>query len=156
VIYTPDLSAGITESFFQHIERLAQPGTSILIKKRLTEISIELLQNIQKHSVDIQTSCLTIEKANAQYSIRAVNRIHAKDVKALTDRIDTINEFDQSELKGVHRKALSKAILTEKGGAGLGLYKIALRSNSRLLYAFEKINTSRYSFSFEINLTTHA
>jgi Family of unknown function (DUF6272) len=153
VIYTPDLSAGITESFFQHIEGLVQPGTSILIKKRLTEISIELLQNIQKHSVDIHTSCLTIEKANTQYSIRAVNPIPKKNVKALTDRIDTINKLDQSELKSVYRKTLSKAILTKKGGAGLGLYKIAMRSNSRLRYAFEKINTSRYSFSFEINLT---
>lgn len=153
MIYSPDLSNGITESFFQHIERLTQQSnTAMLIKKRITEISIELLQNIQRHSIDKKFSSLTIEKTEDYYSIRAENRIQIKEAKSLMDRIDAINKLNKSELRSLHTKTLHEASLSEKGGAGLGLYRIALRSTSPLRYTFQKINNRVYTFSLETNL----
>lgn len=153
MIYRPDLSAGITESLFQHIEKLAQRGNAaMLIKKRITEVSIELIQNIQRHSIDTKFSKLIIEKTEAGYSIKAMNRVHAKDVHSLTNRLLTINTLNHMDLKHVYKQTLRQAVLSEKGGAGLGLYRIALRSANQFVYAFKKINTHIFSFSLEIKL----
>jgi Family of unknown function (DUF6272) len=153
VIYRPDLSVGITESFFQHMEKLApRNNAAMLIKKRITEISIELFQNIQRHSIDMQSSYLTIEKTEACYSIKAMNRVHAKDIHSLANRLQTINTLNHSDLKRAYKQTLRQAALSEKGGAGLGLYRIALRSANQFVYAFQKIDTYIFSFSLEIKL----
>ncbi len=153
MIYIPDFSIGITESFFQHIEKLTKQGTTpMLIKKRLIEISIELFQNVQRHSIDKKSSRLTIENYGDDYLVKSVNPIYEKDVQTLINRVKVINKLDQSELKNIYTKTLQGASLSEKGGAGLGLYKIALRSTLPLRYTFQKINNQVYTFSLEINL----
>ena len=155
--YTPDLAAGITESFFQHIERLAHRSNApLVIKKRITAISIELIQNIQRHGIDTEAASVTIEKNKAHYSIKSINNIRTKDIKTLSGRILAINKLDVSELKNLHTKILSKASVTEKGGVGLGLYRIAIRSAKKFIYGFHKINNNVYSFSLQINITTQA
>lgn len=153
MIYTPDLSVGITESFFQHIEKLAHcSNAAMLIKKRITEISIELLQNMQRHSIDTQSSYLTIEKTEAWYSIKTMNRVHAKDIPSLTNRLRAINTMNHTDLKQVYKQTLRQSVLSEKGGVGLGLYRIALRSANQFVYTFQKIDTYIFSFSLEIKL----
>lgn len=149
--YSVDLSGGITESFFTDLENVA--GSTVQLRKRLTGITIELFQNIIKHAIDITESRLIIQKEGSTYSVLAINTITASDVTFLQDKINYINKLDHTRLKEQHTKILAKTTLSKKSGAGLGFYRMALRSASTLVPAFKQLDQNHFTFSLHVILT---
>jgi len=149
--YSVDLSSGINESFFKDLEKLA--GEKLVARKRLTEITIELFQNIQRYSVSVNSARLVIEKRETDYSIIAINSVDGETAKTLQQKINDINALDHTQLKAQHTKALREAVLSNTHGAGLGLYRIALRSASALIGSFKPIDQHNFLFSLNVSLT---
>jgi hypothetical protein len=149
--YSVDLSRGITESFFKELENFT--GSNIRLRKRLTEVTIELLQNISNHASTRDHRELLIQKEGSTYSVLAVSTVPSKDVQRLRKRITIINMRDHAQLKEQHTKILGKKTRSKKSGAGLGLYRIALRSASTLIPAFRQLDTNNFEFSLHVTLT---
>lgn len=147
--YSIDLSSGITESFLANIHPLTD---SSIIRKRLTEITIELLQNIRKHSAGSVHETLIIKKHRSHFSIESENQIHSEDVAALENKISFINSLDKIELKKEHTRVLHETSLSEKSGAGLGFYRIAMRTKSILNASFKPLNHNHHIFTLNVNL----
>lgn len=147
--YSVDLSSGITESFFENIQRIE--NKNLIIRKRLTEIAIELLQNIKKHGVTSNRKNLTIEKHESHYCIQASNQIHAHDVNELKSKIIHINSLDRAQLKKHHTRILHEGKLSEKSGAGLGLYRIVLRAQT-VQASIIQTNQDYFTFIIHVNL----
>lgn len=148
--HTVDLSSGITENFFTNLAALA--GHKLVVRKRLTEITLELLQNIQRHGVVSDQTMLNINKYESGYLIRAVNVIAQEHVLPLRQVIESINSLDHAQQKKQHTMLLRNVSRDKKSGAGLGLYRIAIRSASVLKASFEKINQHYFTFSLHVTL----
>lgn len=148
--YSVDLSGELTESFFTELEHLA--GPNMRVRKRLTEITIELFQNIRKHTIHTNHSKLSIQKENSTYTVIAVNTITAREITFLQDKIKYINTLDHAQRKEQHTKMLGKSVRSKKSGAGLGFYRIALRSASTLVPAFRQLDQHYFTFSLHVTL----
>lgn len=151
ITHTVDLSSGITEDFFINLATLA--GQKLMARKRLTDITVELLQNIQKHSVSLHNAALRIQQHGSGYSIHAVNVIAQEDILPLTQTIGYINSLSHTQQKKQHTILLRNTSLNNKSGAGLGLYRIAIRSASALKASFQQINPKHFIFSLHVTLT---
>ncbi len=149
--YSVDLSQGITESLFTDLKNLA--GSNVRAGKRLTEITIELFQNIRKHAINRNNSRLVIQKESSVYTIVAVNTVTVKNMTFLQDKIKYINTLDHAQRKEQHTKILGQATLRKKSGAGLGLCRIAMRSASTLVPAFRQTHQRYFTFSLHVTLT---
>jgi hypothetical protein len=152
VTYAVDLSEGITESFFVDLENFA--GPQVRVRKRLIPITLELFQNIRKHAINMNGSSLTIQKENSTYTVLAVNTIAAHDVTFLQDQLHYINTLDHIQLREQHTKILSTTKFSKKSGAGLGLYRIALRSALTLVPVFRQLDQHNFTFSLHVTLAT--
>lgn len=150
VTHSVNLTSGITESFFANIHQLAPEN--LTVRKRLTEITLELLQNIRKHSTALYPETLSIKKYAHHFLIEAGNPIHSKEINALKKKIRCINTLDQVKLRTAHTHMLREGRLSEKSGAGLGLYRIAMRAKSALAASFTPIDQEHSIVTFHITL----
>ena len=150
--YSVDLASGITDDFFENIRQFA--GENLHIQKRITESAIELLQNIKKHGLTADPAMLLIKKIDSHFSMEAYNEIYSKDVIELKERISYINTLDHAQVKKEHTQILRKARLSEKSGAGLGLYRIAMRAQSALVASFNQTNQDHSIFTLHVNFAT--
>ena len=129
-------------------------GTEIAIKKKVVNIMVECLENIHKHSdlyesddtLDIKyASKFSFEIKDGEYRIISGNVILNSNIDKLKYKIDQVNQLDRNGLKKLYEQVITKTDISKKGGAGLGIIDIALKSTNRIEYEFDKIN-SKYSY----------
>lgn len=149
-----NLSESITESFFTKLEKLS--GSNTRLRKRLTEVTLEMFQNICRHSLNLHQSTLVIQKDNTACCVAASNTIASDDVEGLRKKINYLNSLDRDQLKRQHTKILATSKLSRKSGAGLGLYRLALRSDSRLISYFSQLDKNHFTFSLHVTLNNRS
>lgn len=154
LIHSIDLSGGITAGFFTRIQEVT--GNQRPVTKRLTEITIELFQNIRGHGTDLKDAHLSITKHPSGFTCRAVNTISHQEVAPLRQHINHINRLDPMALKKEHTKILGESRPAHTHHAGLGLYRIAMRSKSTLHVSFRQLDSKLFAFSLDVNLATHS
>lgn len=133
-----------------------EPKSSI--RKRVFNILVEVLQNIYHHYAHISVDEDEVEtrfalvKCRVNYYIIAGNYILNKEVPLLKARIDLLNTLSSEKLKQVYIETLGNGIISEKGGAGLGLIEIARKSGSKLTYEFRPMNDNLSFFSLMVTI----
>ena len=124
---------------------------------------VETLENASKymHSIpeDINLDSrflpfFTLSRTNCSYNILSGNLVKKEHQAIIQQKIDQMNSLDPTELKKLYRKIISNGQFTKEGGAGLGFIEIAKTSNSRIQYAFEKVNESYVFYTINIELTS--
>ena len=107
-------------------------------RKRLFMFVLESIQNIIKHGDrdHADMSLVTYAKTGEGYSITTGNIVEAGHVKDLESRLVQINGSDDKEIKAQYLEILNKSELSIKGGAGLGLLEMAIKTGNRLDYDF--------------------
>lgn len=139
-------------------EKLHQENPPLKQKKKIVNIIVEVIQNIQHYleNIDSQTFekfntiMFLLSKAENGFSIYVGNYVKNEAVSGLRERIDRINQLDYEELKKLYRFKLKNESLNAGGGAGLGIIDIARKSGTKISYNFEVINTSFSFFSLNI------
>lgn len=77
--------------------------------------------------------------------------LNSKKIK-LQENIEEINQSCIDKLKQMQEQKLLTGELTEKGGSGIGLINIAIRSNNKLEYKFEPIDNETSHFNLLIKI----
>ncbi len=149
-IYAIDLSRDINDEFFSNLALFT--GNERPVSKRITEITLELFQNIRRYSATLANAKLEIVKDQSGYACRSVNTIASSAVTALTETIRHINTLDRNALKSMHTKILARSLQTKSNNPGLGLYRIALRSDAKLNASFTQLDADRVELSLYVNL----
>lgn len=133
------------------------------IQGKLFYVSMEVLQNLQRHSLYFgedelltQKPFFEIRKNFYHYTVVSENTIYTKSVPNLQQRLITINAADRSELKGQIKKTLLNDTFTEKGGANLGLLCMALKSGSTFIYSFKFMSSKVSSFRFKLSIPVYS
>jgi hypothetical protein len=112
-------------------------------RKRLFMYVLESLQNIAKHGDHVNNgrmSLVTYSKTADGYTITTGNLIASGQVDNLRSRLEKVNKLDIIEIKELYKQILNTAEFSEKGGAGLGLIEMAVKTGNRLDYDFKSVD----------------
>jgi len=154
-IYRGLFTQSITDSILSLTEsNLDKVGEDSKIKKRVFTIMVEGLQNITRHQeidedkdVENKAGIFLIQNKNDRYYITTGNPIYKKNIDKLTEQINRINSLSPDELKLYYKQVLNDNIISNKGGAGLGLIEMARKSGNKLVYDFVDLSKN-YSYFY--------
>ena len=152
-VFTHDLinslSVGMEES-------MATFGDKKHIIKRMFSILIEGLQNIRIHGGrdenGDQMAFLLVAKNNERYKILLGNIAEKEDRSTLKAYLGNINNHDEKELKALYLKVLAEGYLSKKGGAGLGVITMRIKSSKTLNYRLYNLPSGKTFFAVEVEL----
>lgn len=160
LIYKGEMNHQIMRSFaFMANRKIAEKNLPTSIRKRVFHIMIECLQNITKHSDDFDTNdrqigngLFIVGQEKESFYVVTGNLVSNEKLKALEERILTINNADRNMLKKIFLKQMMEGNLNEKGGAGLGLIDIARKSGKKLFYHFVPYDNNRHYFLLAVTI----
>jgi len=160
LIYKGEMNHQIMRSFaFMANRKIAEKNLPTSIRKRVFHIMIECLQNITKHSDDydkndrqIGNGLFIVGQEKESFYVVTGNLVRNEKLKALEERLITINSADRNMLKKIFLKQMMEGNLNEKGGAGLGLIDIARKSGKKLFYHFVPYDNKRHYFLLAVTV----
>ncbi len=158
-MFKGDFNQELINSIVLLIEGLPEiEHEDIIVKKRMSGVVVECLQNICRHgenileSSELKPGMLLLRKKNGDYLISIGNNVKTEKVAKLKDYIAKVNGLDDSGLKEFHRDVLINTELFGKYGADLGLINIARKSNRDFDFDFREIDDTYSFFSFEVSI----
>ncbi len=116
---------------------------AFLGRKRLFMFVLENLQNVTRHGENRQhadMSLVVYSKTSDGYTITTGNVIPSNNVDNLKSQLKTLNSLDVKDIKTMHRQVLTGSEFSEKGGAGLGLMEMAIKTGNRLDFDFVAVD----------------
>lgn len=139
-------------------EKLINVESNLFVQKKVYNIMVECLENIFRHSENaIQEkmslrsfAIFTLRKDDGNYFLATGNYILNKTVDFLKNIIDKINTLNKDERWAMYREILGNGEFSKKGGAGLGIIDIAIKSGSYLQYDFRKIDSETTFYVFQV------
>ncbi len=151
-IFCSELTCGLKYLFANRFGKGAEYDP---LKKLFDYVVIESLQNIIRHAahvdqLPIYTDILCVHFLSIPVNgvvVSSGNLIANEEIPALQKRIKTIQNADNKTLKDEYRGILFEGGISEKGGAGLGLLTMAMRTNHALNFHFEPFN-DQYSYYY--------
>ncbi len=150
-VFTQTITDGILSLTESNLEKT---GKTSKIKKRVFTIMVEGLQNITRHqeidnkiTTKEETGIFILQDINTRYYITTGNPILKKNISSLTEQLNKINSLNTEELKQYYKNILNDNIISDKGGAGLGLIEMARKSGNKLIFDFVDLNND-YSYFY--------
>jgi len=159
LVYEGDFTQTTMKSILSMAERnLESSGEESGIKKRIFNVMVEALQNIVKHSDDIQenkhhAAIFLIGNEQSRYSIMSGNPIRNENVPSLRKALEKINGLDKEGLKELYKEIIKNTTISEKGGAGLGFVDMARKSGEKLEWSFVDVDQEFSFFCLKVNIS---
>lgn len=159
--YEGEVNHEITKALSYTTEsQIKKNGTSRIAQKKIFNVMIECLQNIDKHTIEIQTNDNLIAKKGAilvaespqNFFILAGNPVRYEMKETLTSIINNLNNREKPEIRNLYKKQLENGKLSEKGGAGLGFIDMSRKSGNFIEFAFYTINEDLLFFVYKIKV----
>ena len=126
------------------------------IVKSFFNIIIEGLQNIKNHGETSpkgkQISYCHIASIKDSYSIHFSNLILNKNILSLTQAVNRLNNVDADGVKKIYLETLTNGEISKKGGAGLGIITMAMKSKNKILLNSHPIDDKFSILTLEIKL----
>ena len=159
LVYEGEFTQEITKSVLAMAERnMDAIGEDSSIKRKVFNVMVECLQNIVKHSDEIDdlnystrnSAIFMIGKQEDKYIITSGNPVANDKMITLQTKLEYINNLDKEGLKTYYKDVIkNNKGLSAKGGAGLGFIDMARKSGQKLQFDFEPINESISFFSLK-------
>lgn len=135
VHFVGDLNTGYTNAISAKLEQLIESKISDKqARKRFYTVYTEAIQNIRIHGCtdeeDRVPGGVTVYTDGDKLCGVFLNIIQKSEGPKLLERYAKINNLDREELKKVYLKQMMNGQMSKKGGAGLGIITIVLRSQN--------------------------
>jgi len=155
--YFGPLDQGRTYEISNEIEELLnKTEESRSTIKRIFSILIEALQNIRLHSlknvVQDQLAGVIVVRKDKQYEINIINLADENSKLILENRIEATNRMSANELKRSYLETMTDGVISDKGGAGLGIITIAMKSKQKIAFDFHRIAPGLYIFEIRFGV----
>jgi hypothetical protein len=135
---------------------LNHPENNRTSAKKTYNILVECLENIHKHSghgeQKTNEAIFLLTQPVDGFSIAVGNLIPLEEKEKLKKNIDELNNMTRDELKAHYQDIIENGHISERGGAGLGMTDIALKSRSKLNYTFNDYNENQLFFSISVHV----
>lgn len=151
MVYNGVFSQDVIKSILKCVEQeLADQGVEELLKRKIFNVMVEMLQNVTKHQMEIASSELKpiflMSDEAGQYGLITGNFIAIDKIDKLKSQIDKINQLDAAGLKALYKEARLNSRISDVGGAGLGFIDMARKTGNPLEYDFVTINHTNYQY----------
>ncbi len=155
--YFGGLDQSLTYILSNKVEQLLEDHEqSRSIIKRIFSILIESLQNIRLHAiknvVSEELAGIMVVKFENHYEINVLNLADENARFILQNRINQVNEMTHDQLKRRYMETMTNGVISDKGGAGLGIITIALKSKNALKYNFKQLSSGLFVVSIRIKV----
>jgi len=155
-----NLSEENVDAILFYIEdKLEKDGEPKNLIKKIFTIVVESLQNIRIHGTNdkdgIKASFIVIGKEPSFYQIWVGNLAENDVVREIKTSLSKIKDLKLNAIRKIYLNSLAFGKLTEKGGAGLGLITIALKSDNNMKFGFEKINDNLTLFNLNVKVSAN-
>jgi hypothetical protein len=160
--YEGEVNHEVTKALTYTSEKhLSENEENRMVQKKLFNVMIECLQNIDKHALEFAISGNYITKKGAilvaeysdSYCILAGNPVDKKQMDALTLIINNLQFRKKEDLRHLYKKQLENGMLSEKGGAGLGFIDMARKTGNPLHFSFFPLEGDLSFFALKIRIT---
>jgi len=129
-------------------------------KRKLVNIAIETLQNLQLHSFQADDSdydiypAFYLTKTDGHINIIIGNLIDNSERPLLEDKLNKINSLNDEEIKFLYGVIMEQTVVkfSSKGGAGLGLIDMKKKSGRPLDFLFQPIDGSVSYFNLRVSV----
>lgn len=151
LVYAGEFDQEIIKSMLKYTEdKLELSGIDELVKRKIFNVMVEMLQNITKHQYteelsDAKSIFLLLEKDDC-YNLITGNMIEKKSIDVVTEKINAINAMDADQLKTFYKEARLASRISDVGGAGLGFIDIARKTGNHLDFSCLDIESEGYKF----------
>ncbi len=158
--YHGDFSQAVIEMLLKQAKLdLSRKNLDIKTFKKAYSVLIEVLENILKHTLKIENDPETDSEAIVLMSstvdgitIAVGNVTTAEEAQMLQKKINQVNEMDKASLQSLHTEILKSGSISEKGGAGLGLIEISIKSNNKIEYFFNEYKKNLVFFALQTKI----
>ena len=117
------------------------------------KVLVECLENIHKHSAgQPDEGIFILSHITGGFDVKIGNLILSKDTETLESQINNTNSMNREELKSKYKEIIQNGSISSRGGAGLGLLDIALKSGSKLNYHFYEYDSTKHFFTMELQI----
>lgn len=133
--FAGDLNTGYANAISAKLEQLVEEKVhDKQAQKRFYTVYIEALQNIRLHGVHSNeneiVAAVTVSINGSMICAQFLNIIPADRGDFLLNKYSEINALDRKELKARYMDQMMNGGVSTKGGAGLGIITIVLRSQN--------------------------
>lgn len=127
------------------------------IIKKIFFLSVELIQNQYLYGVEdekkIKQNYFIISKQGNTIKIIGANLVKNNQINQLIEKINIVNSLkSKRDLKSYYLESLAKNNFGDKGGAGLGIITLAMKSQNQINGQFKQINQNYSIFLLELNV----
>lgn len=155
--YYGEFSVNLIRSFADGVEEMmTQLGDKRHIIKRMFSILVEGLQNIYIHGGTeengTQQAFLIIASNDDKYRIVLGNIVEQDDRSSLKTYLGNINNHSGDELKQLYLNILKNGYISQKGGAGLGIVTMRIKSSKDIEYRIYDLPSENSFLVMEIEL----
>ena len=137
-------------------EELEKQGFPFIVTKRIYSISIELLYNIVYHGIEDKENLPNIKfeitSTPSHITLKSSNYIDYKETENLRKVIDDLNNKSFDELRKMKAHQIKNGGISEKGGAGLGLIDIRMKSQNPISVNLTMDNKKIDWLTFEVKV----
>ncbi len=128
-----------------------------MTSKKVYAVMVELLQNISKHTGDIEgdkknRGIFLLSKKNDEFILTAGNLIHTVDVETMRDRLEFVNSMTDKELYKQYDMILLDIGSASERKTGLGFIDMRIKSTSELKYIFKNISVNNTFFVLQVSI----
>lgn len=156
LVYEGEINQDITKAFTTMTQKNLDEDeqTSVPIKKRVYHVMVECLQNIGKHSDNIESGepetpgngIFMVSRFDEGFNVITGNPIANSKIEEITAMLNKVNNMDEEEIKAYYKQKIVESRLSEKGGAGLGFIDIVKKTGNKIEFHFEKLNENTSFF----------
>jgi hypothetical protein len=127
----------------------------LVFKKKSLYILIELLQNMNRHGVEVngnKEGLFLVAIKDGEYTMETGNFISNENAKILKGHLDSLQGLDKIELAKRYKEQLISADIEEDKGAGLGIIEMFRQSEGEIIYTFDRVDDKLSFFSLAATL----
>lgn len=127
----------------------------LVFKKKSLYILIELLQNMNRHALEIDDSkegIFMIALENGVYTMDTGNFILKENAIILKSHLDSLQGLDNDELAKRYKNKLMDNSIHEDQGAGIGIIEMFRQSDGEIIYNFTDVDERLSFFSLSATL----
>lgn len=155
--YYGEFSVDLIRSFADGVEQMmTKLGDKRYVIKRMFSILIEGLQNVYIHGGTeengSQMAFLIIARNETTYKILLGNIVEPEDRSPVKTYLGNINNHSEEELKQLYLSILKNGYISQKGGAGLGIVTMRIKSARDLQYRIYDLPTQKAFLVMEVEL----
>jgi coenzyme F420-reducing hydrogenase delta subunit len=149
LVYEGEINQTITKAFSALTEKnMNEEQESSTTVKRVYHVMVECLQNICKHSDEVDpvlgelsgNGIFLVGHSEEAYTIITGNNVNNDKIEGLTTMLNKLNKMEPEEVKAFYKQIIKETTLSNRGGAGLGFIDIVKKTGNRIDFHFEPID----------------